>query len=94
MSNCKTCGYNHRQQSPTKQCYQEQINSKNNIIDGLVEELETLNQCFQCRYGYEKVKGGDSCPGHSDGEIPCAGYEKMYDSHVCIDEALKKAKVG
>ena len=56
----------------------------------LLEELEKINQCFKCKYGYRTTE--ITCPGYADAELPCAGFEEAYDGSVAIEAAITKAK--
>lgn len=54
----------------------------------LLEELEKINQCFKCRYGYRQQ--ALTCPGEADAELPCAGFENCYSGNVAIETVIRE----
>ena len=68
----------------------DRLNRAEAINKDLLVELEKVNQCFKCKFGYRTSEL--TCPGHADAELPCAGFEEYYDSNLALEAVITKAK--
>lgn len=56
----------------------------------MLKALELINQCAQCVHEISTNKG--HCPGHADGELPCAGFQECDKaSNIIADKAIALA---